>query len=127
MHTPEKRQLPRIPLGSVPRGAVALIHQGQRIEVPGLRDISHTGISFLLNQPVAVAAQVAIAYSDHHVKLEVFGRVAWCSLMQPTHSDVDVELDVEVTPQADAGHSGNYLLGVELLSPMMLYAVLPKA
>jgi hypothetical protein len=113
MHTSEKRLLSRIPLGEVPRGAVALLRGGQRIEIDRLRDISHSGISFSLHQALAVSEQIAIAYADTHVKVEVFGRVAWCSQTQAA--------------EADPQHGARYLMGVELLSPMMLYAVLPRA
>lgn len=108
----EKRLLPRIQLGEVPPGAVALMVHGQRIAIERLRDISNSGISFTLNQSVAVSERIAIEYADAKVKLEVFGRVAWCS---PTHSHHD-----------KAPHGADYLMGVELMSPMMLFAVLPK-
>jgi hypothetical protein len=86
--------------------------QGRRIAVERLRDISHSGISFFLGQPLTESEGVTLEYADTHVKLEVFGRIAWCS-----------------QPRAEAEHApqGTYLVGLELLSPMMLYAVLPKA
>lgn len=113
MLSSEKRLLPRIPLGQVPRGSLTLIRHGQRILVESLRDISSSGISFSLQQPVNVSEPISIEYTDAKVKLEVFGRVAWCSQTHPGSSDLAQDSD--------------YLLGVELLSPMMLYAVLPKA
>jgi hypothetical protein len=113
MQHSEKRLLPRILLGEVPRGALTLMLGSQRIMIDRLRDISDSGISFSLKQHVNVSERIAIAYSDVVVKLEVFGRVAWCS--QPR------------SPQDQFLAKGDYLMGVELLSPMMLYAVLPKA
>lgn len=113
MNALEKRLLPRIMLGEVPRGAVALVLHGQHIAIDQLRDISDAGISFSLHQSVAVSEKISIAYTDAHVKLEVFGRVAWCS---QTHDQ-----------QQTASNGSVYLMGVELLSPMMLFAVLPKA
>lgn len=113
MHHSEKRLLPRIMLGEVPRGALTVVRKGQRIVIEKLRDISNSGISFSLGQHVDVSERIAISYSDANTHLEVFGRVAWCS---QTHA-----------AQANAGAGGDYLMGVELLSPMMLYAVLPKA
>jgi hypothetical protein len=107
----EKRQLPRLPLGDVPRGALTLIHGGRRIVMLDLRDISDTGISFSIDEPVAVLEKISVEYADAKVKIEVFGRVAWCNATQT--------LDLK-TP-----FMGKYLLGVELLSPLMLYAVLP--
>jgi hypothetical protein len=98
--------------GEVPRGALTLLLRGQRIVIERLRDISNSGISFSLAQAVAVSEKISIEYADPKVKLEVFGRVAWCS---QAHS-----------PKDPAANGVGYLLGVELLSPMMLYAVLPK-
>jgi hypothetical protein len=112
MNHAEKRILPRILLGEVPRGSVSLVWRGHRIVIESLRDISNSGISFSLNQQVAVSEKISIEYADPHVKLEVFGRVAWCS-------------KTELQPQTTQ-HPGNYLMGVELMSPMMLFAVLPK-
>lgn len=109
----EKRILPRTLLGEVPRGAVALMLRGQRIAIERLRDISNSGISFSLNQPVAVSEKISIEYADPKIRLEVFGRVAWCGRAQ--------------NPQDLAIAEADYLMGVELLSPMMLFAVLPKA
>lgn len=100
-------------LGKVPRGAVTLVLRGQRIAIDRLRDISNSGISFSLKQAVAVSEKISIEYADSHVKLEVFGRVAWCS---QTHR-----------PDEPPTQGPDYLMGVELLSPMMLFAVLPKA
>ena len=113
MHQSEKRLLPRILLGNVPRGSVTLVCSAGRIVIERLRDISNSGISFSLHQSVDVSEHISIEYKDPKVKLEVFGRVAWCSQSHGT----------ELAP----GHANDYLMGVELLSPMMLYAVLPKA
>ena len=109
MQVSEKRLLPRTQLGHLPHGAIALLVQGNRLEICRLHDISNSGISFSIGQAVEVSAQVGLVYSDSNVKLEVFGRVAWCR------------------PEQNATHPGHSRMGVELLSPMMLYAVLPKA
>jgi hypothetical protein len=113
MQHSEKRLVPRIPLGSVKQGALSLLVQGQRIGIDRLRDISGSGLSFFIHQPLQVSDSIAVEYADGKVKLEVFGRVAWCS---QTH-----------TTEPLKAPSGSYLVGIELLSPMMLFAVLPKA
>jgi hypothetical protein len=113
MNHAEKRILPRILLGEVPRGSISLVLHGHRIVIESLRDISNSGISFSLNQQVAVSEKISVEYSDPQVKLEVFGRVAWCS-------------KTDLRNAAEPLHPGNYLMGVELMSPMMLFAVLPK-
>jgi hypothetical protein len=112
MNRTEKRLLPRILLGEVPRGSVALLLRGQRMVIESLRDISNSGISFSLNDQVATSEKISVEYFDAHVKLEVFGRVAWCKKIEAGSN--------EKTPP------GDYLMGVELMSPMMLFAVLPK-
>lgn len=109
----DKRLIPRITLGETARGSLALLLKGRRIIIERLRDISQSGLSFSINQPIDVSEKIGIAYADAHVKVEVFGRVAWCSQI---HSN-------EITDEA---MNVNYLVGVELLSPMMLYALLPK-
>ena len=97
MQSQEKRLLPRIQLGQVPHGALTLMLHGQRIDIERLRDISNSGISFMVGRDVAVSERISLLYADPSVKLEVFA------------------------------HAGtHYTMGVELLSPMMLYAVLPK-
>lgn len=109
----EKRLVPRIPLGELAHGSLSLVLKDRRITIERLRDISGSGLSFSIQQPMAVSESIAIEYADARVKLEVFGRVAWCSQMNGS----------DVTPAAPE----SYLIGVELLSPMMLFAVLPKA
>ncbi len=112
MQHSEKRLIPRIPLGEIARGSLALLLKGQRIAIESLRDISPSGLSFSIHQPVEVSEKIAIAYTDSHVKVEVFGRVAWCSQLPAP------DAAPETAPT-------RYLVGVELLSPMMLFAVLP--
>lgn len=99
-------------LGEVPPGSLALVWRDQHIAIESLRDISNSGISFSLNQQVGVSERISIEYTDPTVKLEVFGRVAWCG---KSHSE-----------GAEKQHPGAFLMGVELMSPMMLFAVLPK-
>ena len=112
MNQPDKRILPRMLLGEVPRGSVCLVWRGQRIMIESLRDISNSGISFSLNEQVGVSERISIEYTDPNVKLEVFGRVAWCGKSEQGSSEKQ--------------HPGAFLMGVELMSPMMLFAVLPK-
>jgi hypothetical protein len=113
MQNLEKRLIPRIPLGELARGSLSLLLRDHRIGIDRLRDISGSGLSFAVQVPLEVSESIAIEYTDAQVKLEVFGRVAWCS-----------HLHTNASPQTGPD---SYLVGVELLSPMMLFAVLPKA
>jgi len=109
----DKRLMPRILVGETALGSLALLLRGQRTVIKRLRNISESGLSFFISKPVEVSEKIGIAYADGHVKVEVFGRVAWCSQIHQT----------DTQPEAA---TGNYLVGVELFSPMMLYALLPK-
>lgn len=108
----EKRQLPRLVPGDVPRGDLMLHHNGQNTVIESVRDISNSGISLSMNGAIPVSEKVSVQYAGSQVSVEVYGRVAWCSETQV------------VEPQSR--HPGKYLMGVELLSPMMLLAALPK-
>jgi hypothetical protein len=112
MNLPEKRQLPRLVPGDVPRGDLMLKHGGQSAVIESVRDISNSGMSLSTNTKVAVSERVAVQYSGAQVNVEVYGRVAWCN--------------ENPAPDPQSKHTGKYLMGVELLSPMMLLAALPK-
>jgi len=89
-----------------------LHHTGQSTIIESVRDISNSGMSLSINTSVPVSERVSVQYSGAQVNIEVYGRVAWCN---ETHL---------VEPQSK--HPGKYIMGVELLSPMMLLAALPK-
>lgn len=108
----EKRLLPRLTPGEVQRGSMILHHNGQSTVVESVRDISNSGMSLSLNEAVAPSTRISVYYSGAQTHVEVFGRVAWCnetSLVEP-----------------GSRHPGKYLMGVELLSPTMLLAALPR-
>lgn len=109
----DKRLMPRILVGETAHGSLALRFRGRRTVIERLRNISESGLSFFINIPIDVSEKIGIAYADGRVKVEVFGRVAWCSQI----------LKTEVQPVVA---TGRYLVGVELFSPMMLYALMPK-
>jgi hypothetical protein len=112
MISTEKRQLPRLVPGEVSRGTLILNHGGKSTIIESVRDISNSGMSLSINEAVAISQKVSVQYAALGVSMEVYGRVAWCS--EAKGAD----------PQAQ--HPGSYLMGVELMSPMMLFAMLPK-
>jgi hypothetical protein len=112
MNQPEKRRLPRRSVGAIPFGALVLVCNGEHIPIEQLRDLSDSGISFSLRRPLVSSEKISVKYSDPKVALEVFGRVAWCS---PASDE-----------SANATPPGQYFIGVELLSPSLLYSALPK-
>jgi hypothetical protein len=112
MQFPEKRLVPRIAVTKLPPDTLTLISNGLHFKLDELKDISESGIRCEISQSLPVSAKVAIQYTDAKVQIAVHGRVAWCRPSQPsTHSE---------------GTLGAYLMGIELLSPMILFAVLPK-
>ena len=112
MNRVEQRNVERFPISLQPDGQVVLRTPETRFQINEIKDISNSGISFYLNQSVAVSSKVAIEYADPKVKIEVYGRVAWC-IPRPADS-------------YDVQKGAMFVMGVELLSPMMLYAVLQK-
>jgi hypothetical protein len=112
MHDSEKRLVPRIAANKLPPDTLTLLSDGLEFKLSGLKDISESGIRFEINHSLPVSAKVAIQYKDAKVQIAVHGRVAWC---RPT---VDNE-------QSGETH-GACMMGVELLSPMILFAVLPQ-
>ncbi len=108
----EQRKLERYPLERQPGGEVALVIGADRYRVDEIKDISDFGISFFLDQSVPVSSRVAVAYADDSVKLEVYGRVAWCSKLKHRES---------APAQAE-----RFVMGVELLNPATLYAMLQR-
>lgn len=108
MHFSEKRLVPRIAVTHLPPDALTLISDGQHFKLDSLKDISESGIRCEISQMLPVSAKVAIQYTDAKVQIAVHGRVAWSRPTQGGESSSDM-----------------YLMGVELLSPMILLAVLP--
>jgi PilZ domain len=113
MHPQEKRLVPRMSLAEVPARSLRLMVDNEPLAIAVLRDISSSGVSFELGKSLPVSAKVALRFDDAHIDLQVNGRVAWC---KPA-----------LTPDGRGHSAAAYVAGVELLSPMMLYAVLPHA
>jgi hypothetical protein len=112
MNRPEKRQLPRLVPGEVPRGTLILNHGGKSTIIESVRDISNSGMSLSINELAPVSQKVSVQYAGSGVNMEVFGRVAWCN--------------TTASIEPDSKHPGKFLMGVELMSPMTLFAMLPK-
>jgi hypothetical protein len=108
----EQRKIERYPLEQQPDGRLVLRVESGRHAIREIRDISDSGISFLLDCQVAASSSVAIEYADPALQLEVYGRVAWCAQRPSTEQLQPLE------PQ--------FIVGVELLSPLTLYSVLQK-
>jgi hypothetical protein len=108
----EQRSLERYTLKGKPDGDVFLCTKGAKYQIHEISDISNSGIRFNLDHSVPSSSQVSIEYSDNTVKIEVYGRVAWCVPRKPSDDQRD---DVS-----------GFVVGVQLLSPMTLFAVLQQ-
>ncbi len=108
----EQRRPDRYPLERQPDGKLNLRTPDARHAIAEIRDISDFGISFYLEHSVDESAKVAIEYADPKMKLEVYGRVAWCA--------------ARPVAEGEGPAANGFVLGVELITPMMLFAVLQR-
>lgn len=108
----EKRRQERFVLAHQPAGEIFL-HTGEiRHPVSGIHDISDAGASVFLEQSIAVPQRVSIEFADAGMKLEVYGNATWCAAREGESGEIP-------------GPEG-YILGIELLSPLLLLSLLPK-
>lgn len=112
MSRPEQRRIPRQTLPRHPSGVIVLRLAHEWHPIHEVRDISDVGISFYLERDIPVSSEVAIEYSHNDTKVEVYGRVAWSKRRG------------ELAPQAPRGD--DYVMGVELVNPTMLYALISR-
>lgn len=112
MITTEQRKQRRYSPERQPNGEFFLRSGGVRHRIKSVHDVSNEGMSFLLENDLAVAADVVIEHSGPGVKLEVHGTVVWCR-------------PAEALPERGAAAAG-FAMGVELLSPLLLLTFLPK-
>jgi hypothetical protein len=112
MQHSEKRLVPRIAVPQLRPDTLTLIAGSHAYKLDGLKDISESGIRCEISVGLPVSANVSIQYKDAKVQIAVHGRVAWCRKTQDT--------------EQPSGAPDKFLMGVELLSPMILFAVLPQ-
>jgi hypothetical protein len=101
----------RYPLEHQPTGQLFLRSPTGRFQIKEIRDISSGGISTYLDRAVPASAKVAIEYADGKVRVEVNGTVAWCSEREEGKTHQEQRID-------------RFVLGIQLLSPLMLYMML---
>jgi len=92
-----------------PKGTVTLKTSLGDHSVDDIRNISKSGISVHIEQMIPSHSPVSIEYVDEGFRLQVKGTVAWCV---PRHASAPEHSD-----------SGGYVLGIELLSPMLFRAI----
>jgi hypothetical protein len=105
----EQRKHPRYPLVRQPVGEFRLQTPTATYPIEVINDISSSGIRIYLDIKLTERLQVAVEYIEPSLKLEVNGTVAWCA---PRMRRVD-----------DDDSPGRFVIGIQLLSPMLLMAM----
>lgn len=108
----DQRKQGRYELGRVLAGELDLRCGDERFRIQAINDISSSGISVFVDQAIAVPRQVVIEYFAAGARFEVNGNVVWCA-----QSDTMPSL-------RDKAIHGRYLMGLELLSPLLLMTFL---
>jgi hypothetical protein len=112
MEANEKRRQERHRLIHQPIAPVVVIHGDTRLTASAVNDVSSSGISLCLTTELPVPAPVAIEFQMDGMTLDVNGVVAWCRGHRPSDENI--------------GHA-NFVLGIELFSPMLLLSAFRDA
>lgn len=110
----DQRKQDRRELEQDPAGELDLRCGEERFRIQAINDVSNSGISIFANQPIAVPGKVTVEYAEASASFEVYGTVVWC-----TQADTMPSL-------RDKTIRGRYLMGIELLSPLLLINLLQK-
>jgi hypothetical protein len=103
----EQRKQQRYPLVRQPAGEFLLQTPTATYPIDVINDISSSGIQIYLDTSLSTLLQVTVEYVEPSLKVEVNGIVVWCA-----------------TAQADsAGRPGRFVIGIQLLSPVLLMAM----
>jgi hypothetical protein len=105
----EQRRHPRYPLIRQPVGEFLLQTPTEKYPIKVINDISSSGIQIYLDISLAALLQVAVEYVEPSLKVEVNGIVAWCAARAHGMDDGD--------------SPGRFIIGIQLLSPMLLMAM----
>lgn len=105
----EKRKQERYSFEHQPTGELLLTVGGLCQPVLGINDISNSGISVFFGRQVSVPEPVTIEYGDTNMRLQVYGTTTWCG---PKPGETE--------------HAGQFIIGIELLSPMLLLSMFQK-
>ena len=104
----EQRTHTRYALLRQPVGEFRLHTPTAAYPIKVINDISGSGMRVYLETSLASRLRVAVEYLEPSLKLEVNGIVAWCATrLRPTDED----------------DRGRFIIGIQLLSPMLLMAM----
>jgi hypothetical protein len=105
----EQRHHPRYRLLHQPVGEFRLHTPTADYPIKVINDISSSGIRFYLDTSLTAHLKVAVAYAEPSLKLQVNGVVAWCA--------------TRLRAADEADDRGRFIVGVQLLSPVLLMAM----
>ena len=105
----ENRKHQRHPLVRQAPGEFRLLTPLQAFPIEVIKDISNSGIRIYLNTPLAEHLPISVEYVEATLKLELNGRVAWCTEQENDAGAV--------------GTNGRYVDGIQLFSPVLLMAM----
>ena len=110
----EKRRQERYAFERQPEGKLYLTTGDLRQRV-GINDMSSSGVSLFLDHEITVPSRVRVEYSDSKMRVEAYGTATWC---RPRNSEETGESPIAV--------AGNFNVGIELVSPMLLLSMFQK-
>jgi hypothetical protein len=105
----EQRRQQRYPLLRQPAGEFLLRTPTARYPIEVITDISSSGIQIYLDTSLSTLLQVTVEYVEPTLKLDVNGIVIWCAAPADGPDNAD--------------SAGRYVIGIQLLSPMLLMAM----
>jgi hypothetical protein len=105
----EQRRHPRHALLRQPVGEFRLHTPTTEFPIKVINDISSSGIRIYLDTSLAPRLPVAVEYVEPGLALKVNGIVAWCA--------------TRLRATEDGDDRGLFIIGIELLSPMLLMAM----
>jgi PilZ domain len=105
----EQRRHQRHPLVRQPVGEFLLQTPTGMYPIKVINDISSSGIRIYLDTSLTTLLPVAVQYVEPSLKVEVNGIVAWCA--------------ARVHRMEDGESPGRFVIGIQLLSPMLLMAM----
>ena len=105
----EQRKHRRHVLGRQAPGAFRLLTPTAAYPITVVRDISSSGIRVFLDAGLTEGLDVAVEYTEASLKLEMQGRVAWCT--EQTEG-----------PGTDKS-AGRYVVGIQLFSPFLFMSM----
>ncbi len=105
----EHRKHPRQMLGRQAPGIFRLLTPAAAYPIAAIRDISGSGIRVFIDASVTERQEVVVEYTESTLKLEMHGRVAWCTEQAGGTETIN--------------SAGRYVAGIQLFSPFLFMSM----